>query len=118
MSIRVSPWVFLAAAFFPRASRCFHPICWPRTSTSLRWERSKAPSPEKFGNRDWKPRIIITKLVGASSPQFFSTLTTGEILKNVTSNFVGVNQNGERLLVYPYEQTLTECQIHVAGGTA
>jgi len=44
--------------------------------------------------------IRITKPVGASSPQFFQALTTGEMLKAVTLDFVAPDASGRSVLVY------------------
>lgn len=53
-----------------------------------------------LGKRQHKP-IIITKRVGASSPQFFSALATNEVLKNVTIDFLVANaKTGQLILVY------------------
>ena len=45
-------------------------------------------------------QLTITKRVGGASPQFFSALTTGELLKRVTIDVVRPDANGVNALVY------------------
>jgi len=56
------------------------------------------------GRRQYKP-LIITKEMGAASPQFLTALTTNEPLKTVTLDFYKTNQNGEEYIYYTIKLT-------------
>jgi type VI secretion system secreted protein Hcp len=58
-----------------------------------------AASGTATGRRQYKP-LTITKEMGAASPQFLQALTTNEVLKTVTLDFVKTNANGEEYVYY------------------
>ena len=45
------------------------------------------------GKRQYKP-VVLTKEVDGSSPQFFASASTNEVIDSVTCNFVRLNGNG------------------------
>ena len=56
------------------------------------------------GKRQFKP-LIITKEVGAASPQFLQALATNEVLQTVTLDFMKTNANGEEYIYYSIKLT-------------
>jgi type VI secretion system Hcp family effector len=62
------------------------------------------------GRRQHQP-FIVKKLAGASSPQFLQALISNELLKKVTVEFTGINQNGEQMTTY----VITLENVRVAG---
>ena len=56
------------------------------------------------GKRQHKP-VVITKEVGAASPQIFQALATNELLKSVLISFYGTNAQGEEEVVYTIRLT-------------
>jgi type VI secretion system secreted protein Hcp len=49
--------------------------------------------------------VVITKAVGAASPQFFTAMTTGETLKSVVLEFVRADANGAEEVFYTIKLT-------------
>jgi type VI secretion system secreted protein Hcp len=63
-----------------------------------------AASGQASGKRQFKP-LLITKQVGAASPQFLQALATNEVLQTVTLDFLKTNQNGEEYVYYTIKLT-------------
>jgi type VI secretion system secreted protein Hcp len=63
-----------------------------------------AATGQATGRRQHKP-VVITKEVGAASPQLFSAAATNEVLKTVTIEFLGRNPNGEEFVTYSIKLT-------------
>ena len=69
------------------------------------------------GKRTYKP-LQITKQIGASSPQLFQALTTNEVLKTVTLEFMKTNPSGEEYVYYTIKltnATIASLRQHTAG---
>jgi type VI secretion system secreted protein Hcp len=70
------------------------------------------------GKRSWKP-LVVTHLLGGSSPQFMDAAATGENLKSVVINFYHSDNRGREINYYRVTLTnaaLTDVRQYSSGG--
>jgi len=77
-----------------------------------------AATGQATGKRIWKP-VVVTHLMGGSSPEFFAAAATNENLKSVVISFFHTTNHGQEVLYY--RVTLTNANVsdvrdYTAGG--
>jgi len=73
---------------------------------------------QSTGKRTWKP-VVVTHLLGGSSPQFMAAAATNETLKRVVINFYHSDNRGREVNYYRVTLTnanLTDVRQYSSGG--